>query len=253
MKNIVFIQAFYEFCQRRPEWARKLLLGQTAKLLSGDADVVREHFTPPYDPWDQRLCLVPDADFFKALRRGTADVVTDTIDTFVPEGIRLVSGTMLEADVVVTATGLRLRLFGGVRPTVDGAAVPIHEQLVWRGALLTGLPNFAVCIGYTNASWTLRADLTSRLVCQVLNHLRDKGYDAVVPRADEAVRPRPILDLSSGYVQRALHELPSQGDRGVWRVRQNYLWDAAVTLRTDLDATLEPVRATVDKTLSPAG
>jgi cation diffusion facilitator CzcD-associated flavoprotein CzcO len=179
--------------------------------------------------------------------------VTDTIETFVPEGIRLSSGEVLEADVVVTATGLRLRLFGGIHPTVDGEPVPIPEQFVWRGALLTRLPNFAVCIGYTNASWTLRADLTSRLVCQVLNHLRAKGYDAVVPRLDPKVRPQPIIDLKSGYVQRALGELPHQGDRGVWRVRQNYLWDAAVTLRTDLDSTLEPVRARVDKTLSPTG
>ena len=243
-KNIVFVQAFYEFCRRRPALARRLLLGQTAKLLHGDEDLVREHFTPSYDPWDQRLCIVPDADFFKALRRGDAEVVTDTIDRVVPEGIRLSSGRLLEADVVVTATGLRVRLFGGLTPNVDGEPVPVPEQFVWRGALLTGVPNFAVCIGYTNASWTLRADLTSRLVCKVLQHLDRRGYDAVVPRADADLEPRPLLDLSSGYVQRALADLPRQGDRGVWRVRQNYLWDAAVTLRTDLDAHLEPVRAT---------
>ena len=245
-KNIVLVQAFYEFCRRRPALARKLLLGQISKMLGGDTDQVREHFTPPYDPWDQRLCLVPDADFFKAMRRGDAQVVTDVIDTFEPEGVRLASGKLLEADVVVTATGLRLRLFGGAQPSVDGVPVAIPEQFVWRGALLTGLPNFAVCVGYTNASWTLRADLTSRLVCQVLNHLSDRGYAAVVPRAEADLEARPLLDLTSGYVQRGLADLPRQGDRGVWRVRQNYLWDAAVTLRTNLDATLEPVRATAE-------
>src|SRR6478672_7560451 len=201
LKNILVAQGFYEFCRRLPSKARGLLSSQAVKMLGGDEEAVREHFTPSYDPWDQRVCFVPDADFFKAVRRGRATVVTDTIETFVPEGIRLSSGKVLEADVVVTATGLRLRLFGGIHPTVDGEPVPIPEQFVWRGALLTRLPNFAVCIGYTNASWTLRADLTSRLVCQVLNHLRTKGYDAVVPRLDSEVRPQPIIDLQSGYVQ----------------------------------------------------
>ena len=244
-KNIVMVLAFYEFCRRQPSLARKLLLGQATKMLDGDAETVRQHFTPPYDPWDQRLCLVPDADFFRAMKSGKARVVTDTIDTFLPGGVRLESGTVLDADVVVTATGLRLRLFGGFPLSVDGEQVSIPDQFVWRGALLTGLPNFAVCVGYTNASWTLRADLTSRLVCKVLQHLDARGYDAVVPRADEDVEARPLLDLASGYVQRAMADLPHQGDRGPWRVRQNYLWDAAVTLRTDLDSTLEPVHRTV--------
>jgi cation diffusion facilitator CzcD-associated flavoprotein CzcO len=208
-----------------------------ARELRDDA-AVAEHFTPSYDPWDQRLCAVPDADFFAAMRRGRAQVVTDHVETFVPEGIRLRSGRVVEADVVVKATGLRLQAFGGVEPTVDGVAVTLPEQFVWRGAMVTGLPNFAVCIGYTNASWTLRADLSSRLVCKVLNHMRQRDLAAVVPWPDRALEERPLLDLSSGYVRRAIADFPRQGDRGVWRVRQNYVLDATTTMRTDLDRTL---------------
>ncbi len=251
-KNIVVGTAFYEFCQRRPAAARRLLLGVTTRIL-GDPELVAEHFTPSYDPWDQRLCAVPDADFFTAMKKGTADVVTDTIDTFVPEGVRLASGRVLEADVVVTATGLRLLAFGGIAPSVDGVEVDLPEEFVWRGAMVSGLPNFAVCIGYTNASWTLRADLTSRLVCKVLNHLRDRGYAAVVPTPEPGLVERPLLDLAAGYVQRSIAAFPRQGDRGVWRVRQNYLLDAATTLRTDLDRTLVAVeRDDDDRTSVPA-
>jgi cation diffusion facilitator CzcD-associated flavoprotein CzcO len=236
-KNILFTTGFYQFCQRRPRLARTLLLGITRRIL-GDEQLVAEHFTPPYDPWDQRLCAVPDADFFEAVKSGKASVVTDHVDTFVPEGIRLLSGEVLEADVVVTATGLKLLAFGGIAPSVDGVEVDLAQQLVWRGAMVTGLPNFAVCIGYTNASWTLRADLTSRLVCKVLNHLDREGHAAVVPWPDAEVRERPLIDLASGYVQRSIAAFPKQGDRGVWRVRQNYVVDAVTTLRTDLHRTL---------------
>ena len=144
-----------------------------------------EHFTPSYDPWDQRLCAVPDADLFRSIRSGAAEVVTDAIDSFVPEGIRLRSGRVLEADIVVTATGLNLLPFGGIAPSVDGAEVDLSEQFVWQGAMLTGLPNFAVCMGYTNASWTLRADLTHRLVCRVLNYM-----DAPRPRCRRTAAAR---------------------------------------------------------------
>jgi monooxygenase len=236
-KNILANIGFYQFCRRRPELARRLLLGLTRRILD-DEQVVAEHFTPPYDPWDQRLCAVPDADFFRAMRKGTASVVTDHIDRFVPEGIRLRSGTVLEADVVVTATGLKLLAFGGISPSVDGEQVDLAEQLVWRGAMVTGLPNFAVCIGYTNASWTLRADLTSRLVCKVLNFMDREGHASVVPAPDRELQERPLIDLTAGYVQRSIAAFPKQGDRGVWRVRQNYLLDAATTMRTDLRRTL---------------
>ncbi|BDT94673.1 MULTISPECIES: flavin-containing monooxygenase [Nocardia] len=236
-KNILFGIGFYQYCRRRPEAARKLLTGLTTRILK-DEQAVAEHFTPSYNPWDQRLCAVPDADFFKAMRKGRAEVVTDHIDTFVPEGIRLRSGRVLEADVVITATGLQLLAFGGIAPSVDGAPVGLSEQFVWQGAMLTGVPNFAVCIGYTNASWTLRADLTSRLVCKVLNHMDRRGYAAVVPEPQGELAEHPLLDLASGYIQRSIGDFPRQGDRHPWKVRQNYLLDSATTLRTDLDKTL---------------
>ncbi|WP_280242410.1 flavin-containing monooxygenase [Nocardia abscessus] len=236
-KNILFGIGFYQYCRRRPEAARKLLTGLTTRILKDDK-AVAEHFTPSYNPWDQRLCAVPDADFFKAMKKGKAEVVTDHIDAFVPEGIRLKSGRVLEADVVITATGLKLLAFGGIAPSVDGARVELAEQFVWQGTMITGVPNFAVCIGYTNASWTLRADLTSRLICKVLNHMDRKGYAAVVPQPQGELDEHPLLDLASGYIQRSIGDFPRQGDRHPWKVRQNYLLDSATTLRTDLDKTL---------------
>ncbi|MET8776711.1 NAD(P)/FAD-dependent oxidoreductase [Nocardia sp. NPDC004654] len=238
-KNILFSTGFYQYCRRRPESARKLLIGLTRRILE-DEQAVAEHFTPSYDPWDQRLCAVPDADFFKAMKKGKAEVVTDHIDSFVPEGIRLKSGRVLEADIVVTATGLRLLAFGGITPHVDGVPVRLSEQFVWQGAMLTGVPNFAVCIGYTNASWTLRADLSSRLVCKVLRHMDANDYAAVAPEPDHVLTEHPLLDLASGYVQRSIDEFPRQGERHPWKVRQNYLLDSATTLRTNLNKTLKP-------------
>ncbi|NUU20752.1 MAG: NAD(P)/FAD-dependent oxidoreductase [Streptomycetaceae bacterium] len=238
-KNVLFMVGFYQFCRRRPEAARRLLTRIATRVLKDD-EAVKEHFTPAYDPWDQRLCAAPDADFFRAIKRGKASVVTDRIETFVPEGVRLESGRVLEADIVVTATGLQLKVFGGITPRVDGAPVTLPEQFVWRGLMLTGLPNFAACIGYTNASWTLRADLSSRLVCKVLNHMDRYDYAAVEPRPVGELTPRPLLDLAAGYVQRSIHAFPRQGDRSPWRVPQNYLVDAATTMRTNLHKTLAP-------------
>ncbi|WP_336087915.1 flavin-containing monooxygenase [Nocardia sp. SSK8] len=240
-KNILFNIGFYQYCRRRPAAARKLLTGLATRILKDDK-LVAEHFTPDYDPWDQRLCAAPDADFFKAMKKGKATVVTDRVDTFVPEGIRLASGATLPADIIVTATGLRLLAFGGIAPSVDGKPVPLDEQFVWQGTMLTGLPNFAVCVGYTNASWTLRADLTSRLVCKVLAHLDRTGSEAVVPQPRTALSQRPLLDLNSGYIRRSIALFPRQGDKHPWRVRQNYLLDLLLIARTDLTKTLRPVQ-----------
>ncbi|MDN4171857.1 NAD(P)/FAD-dependent oxidoreductase [Nocardioides sp. SOB77] len=240
-KNIAFSTAFYQFCQRRPQQARKLLTGLSTRIL-GDPQLVADHFTPSYDPWDQRLCAVPNADLFRVIKDRRAEVVTDRIDSFVPEGIRLASGRVLEADVVVTATGLKLLAFGGIEPHVDGQRVDLAEQYVWNGAMMTGVPNFAVCIGYTNASWTLRADLTHRLVTKVLAWMERTGERAVVPQVDGGLSPRPLLDLAAGYVQRSIGAFPRQGDRAPWLVRQNYVLDSLRTLRTDLSRTLVPVR-----------
>ena len=236
-KNIVFMLALFNFCQRFPERARRLLTRMNEKEL--DAAMVAEHFTPSYDPWDQRLCAVPNADLFRSIKSGAAEVVTDAIDSFVPEGIRLRSGRVLEADIVVTATGLNLLPFGGIAPSVDGAEVDLSEQFVWQGAMLTGLPNFAVCMGYTNASWTLRADLTHRLVCRVLNYMKRHDLAAAVPLPREELEERPLLALSSGYVQRKIAEFPRQGHRGPWRVRQNYILDSLTTMRRGLRRSME--------------
>jgi monooxygenase len=237
-KNIMFTLGFYTYCRRFPDRARALLLRLTARHL-GDEEMVAEHFTPTYDPWDQRFCLVPDGDLFRSIRQGEAEVVTDQVDSFVREGIRLCSGRVLETDLVVTATGLRLLPFGGISPSVDGETVELHEQFVWQGAMLTGLPNFAVCIGYTNASWTLRADLSHRLVCRVLNHLSRHDLAAAVPLPREELVERPLLDLTSGYVQRSIAQFPRQGDRGPWRVRQNYLLDSLTTMHRSLGRSME--------------
>jgi monooxygenase len=236
-KNVLFATAFFQFCRRLPGAARALLVHRAARAL-GSAQAAAEHFTPSYDPWDQRLCAAPDADLFTALRQGRAEVVTDTIDTFVPEGVRVRSGRVLEADVVVTATGLKLLPLGGIALTVDGRAVELSEQFVWNGAMLTGVPNFALCVGYTNASWTLRADLTHRLVCRVLRHLDRHGAAAAVPRPAPGMAQRPLLDLASGYVRRSVGDFPRQGDRHPWLLRQNYLLDSVLTLRTPLSRSL---------------
>ena len=240
-KNILLLIAVYQYCRRRPESARKFLTKLATRFLK-DEQLVKEHFTPTYAPWDQRLCAAPDADFFRAIRSGKASVVTDHIDAFVPEGIRLKSGAVLPADMIVTATGLQLLAFGGIEPSVDGEPVKLADQFVWQGAMMTGVPNFAVCIGYTNASWTLRGDLSSRLVCKVLNHMTARGYASVVPVADGELEERPLLDLTSGYIKRSIADFPRAGHRSPWRVRQNYILDAATTMRTDLDKTLRPTR-----------
>ena len=241
-KNIAFTTAVYQFCKRRPETARKLLTGMSAKFL-GDEQMVADHFTPTYNPWEQRLCAIPSGDLFVAIRKGEAAVVTDTIERFVPEGILLTSGETLEADIIVTATGLRLKAFGGIEPHVDGERVELSEQFVWNGAMITGVPNFAICIGYTNASWTLRADLTHRLVTKVLGWMDREGHAAVVATPDAELTPQPLLDLASGYVQRSIGAFPRQGERRPWLVRQNYVLDSITTLRTPLDKALVPVES----------
>ncbi len=228
-KNMLVALGFYQFCRRFPKQAAKLLqYGVAANLPHGFP--VKEHFSPRYKPWDQRLCLVPDADLFLALSSGKASIVTDTIETFTEHGIRLSSGEELEADVIVTATGLKLQPCGGIHFEVDGRAVLPSETLVYKGMMLRDVPNLAWCVGYTNASWTLRADLSSRYVCRLLNLMDRRGYDVAVPRGEGEQELRPLLDLSSGYVVRASDALPKQGSKAPWFLRQNYLLDV-VTMR----------------------
>jgi cation diffusion facilitator CzcD-associated flavoprotein CzcO len=241
-KNVLLSQGFYQLSRRRPERVKKLLRGLAVRFLDDPAYVDR-HFTPTYQPWDQRLCAIPAADLYKVIRAGRASVVTDRIDRFEPAGIRLASGELLPADVVVTATGLRLQAIGGVRLSVDGEPVEPASTTAYRGLMLSGVPNFAFCIGYTNASWTLRADLSSRYVVRLLSYLDKNGYASATPAAAPGGARRPLLDLTSGYVQRSLDDFPAQGDADPWTVRQNYLLDAFRTPRADLRRDMTFTRA----------
>ena len=231
-KNVLLSQGFYQLARRRPQTVRRLLRGVAVRSL-GDEAYVDQHFKPRYEPWDQRLCVIPGGDLYAAIKSGKASVVTDRIAAFEPAGIRLDSGALLPADIVVSATGLSLIPVGGVQVSLDGTPVEIAEHAAYRGLMLSGVPNLAYCIGYTNASWTLRADLSSRYVCRLLAYMDRHGYAVATP-TNPAAQGRPLLDLTSGYVQRALEKFPYQGDRDPWLVRQNYLRDALITPRADV-------------------
>jgi monooxygenase len=241
-KNVLLTQGFYQLARRRPQAVRKLLRTVAVRSL-GDEAYVDRHFKPRYEPWDQRLCVIPGGDLYASIKSGRASVVTDQIESFVPEGIRLASGEVLAADIVVSATGLSLLPVGGVRVSLDGTPVEIGRRAAYRGLMLSGVPNLAYCIGYTNASWTLRADLSSRYVCRLLAYMDRHGYAVATPKTPEG-RGRPLLDLSSGYVQRALEQFPSQGDRDPWLVRQNYLRDVLTARRTDVTRDMTFTRRT---------
>ena len=199
-----------------------------AKELPEGYDVHR-HFNPSYKPWDQRLCVIPDGDLFQAINGGRADVVTEEIEAFTPKGISLRSGKSVEADIIVTATGLKMKLLGGARITIDGKPLNTHEVLVYKGMMMSGVPNFAIAFGYTNNSWTLKTDLTANLVCRILNYMDRKGYEVVVPEVPADIEGEEFLPLDSGYMKRARHILPKNGSRRPWRVYQNYLMDMLLT------------------------
>ena len=216
---------FFRLCRRQPARAKRMILHGVRAQLGPDYDVQR-HFTPRYNPWDQRLCLVPDGDLFAAIRSQRAAVVTDTIDSFTETGIRLASGATLDADLIVTATGLNLQVFGGLQASVDGVPVTWAETTNYKGMMYSGVPNFASAFGYTNASWTLKCDLTCEYVCRLLNHMARRGLRQCTPRLeDPAMANEPWIDFSSGYVQRSLHLFPKQGAKAPWKLYQNYLRD----------------------------
>jgi cation diffusion facilitator CzcD-associated flavoprotein CzcO len=224
-KNVLLGMYFYQLCKRKPERAKELILEGVRYLMGPDYDVGK-HFTPRYNPWDQRLCLVPDADLFRVIRAGKASVVTDEIETFTETGIKLTSGQELPADIVVTATGLVLQILGGASLSVDGKPVNPAETLSYKGMMYSDVPNFALVSGYTNASWTLKADLVCAYVCRLLNHMARKGYRQCTPRIDDPAMERlPWVDFSSGYIQRAIDRFPKQGSRRPWRLYQNYVLD----------------------------
>ena len=224
-KNVLMGMFFYRMTRKKPAKTKERLLGMVREHLGPNYDVAT-HFTPRYNPWDQRLCLVPDADLFAAIKAGDAAVVTDTIDRFVPEGIRLSSGETLPADVIVTATGLELSLMGGVPFTVDGAPVNLAEKLQYKGMMYSDVPNLAFTFGYTNASWTLKADLVAKYVCRLLNVMRKRGVAIATPHNDDpTLQSEAFVDFSSGYIQRVADRLPKQGSRKPWKLNQNYALD----------------------------
>jgi monooxygenase len=234
-KAIVFSTAQYQLARKFPKYMRKTLLTMAQRRLPEGYDV-EKHFGPRYNPWDQRLCLAPNGDLFKTIRKGNADVVTDTIDTFVGEGIKLNSGEVLDADIIVTATGLNMQLLGGLAPTLNGQPIDLTELMTYKGLMFSGIPNFAITFGYTNASWTLKADLVSEFVCRVLNYMDDNGFDRVVPEHPGAsVDELPFMDFAPGYFLRAVDQLPKSGSKAPWRLKQNYFLDLRLIRQGKVD------------------
>jgi cation diffusion facilitator CzcD-associated flavoprotein CzcO len=234
-KNVLFGTLFYGFCRRFPRQAKAWLIKRMGEELAGSGDVAKD-FTPSYNPWEQRMCLVPDGDLFLALRAGSASVVTDHIETFTEQGIRLRSGAELEADLIVTATGLQLKVLGGIALDVDGQPVEMSKTLTYRGMMLSDVPNLAFAIGYTNASWTLKCDLTAQFVCRLLDHMDARGAAyCCARRSDGRVDEEPLIDFSSGYVRRSIDAFPRQGSRAPWRLYQNYALDRRMLRHAPLD------------------
>jgi monooxygenase len=227
-KNVLMGMYFYSVAQRRPAMVKKYMLGLVRKEM-GEKYAVDQHFSPSYGPWDQRVCVVPDSDLFQQIKAGRASIVTDTIKCFTRQGIQLSSGHEIAADIIVTATGLKLNALGDVAISKDGVPYAPSEAIAYKGLMLSDLPNAALAFGYINASWTLRADLTAEYVCRLLNHMDRKSYRIVYPKSDPAVSAKPFMALSSGYVQRSQAYLPKQGDQPPWQVRPNYFADLRAT------------------------
>jgi monooxygenase len=250
-KNVLMTSGSFWLSRRRPRLAKALIRKGVERKLPRGFDV-DTHFKPNYNPWDQRMCLAPDADLFNAISSGRASVVTDRIKTFVEDGIELESGEKLEADVIVTATGLNLLVLGGLEVAVDGEPVEISKTMGYKGLMLTGVPNAAAALGYTNASWTLKCELTIEYVCRLLNYMDAKGYRKVVPvNRDPSVTPEPFIDFSSGYVVRSIDKFPKQGSKPPWRLYQNYPRDILALRYGDVDDealefSREPVREPVE-------
>ena len=229
-RNVLWGMYFFQLSRRKPERVKQLILGGVRIALGPDYDI-GTHFTPRYNPWDQRLCLVPDGDLFNAIREKRASVVTSQIDSFTARGIRLQDGGELEADIIVTATGLNLQVLGGLEVSVDGRAVDFARALNYKGMMYSDVPNLASAFGYTNASWTLKCDLTCEYVCRLINYMDRRGYRQCMPHnVDPNITELPSLDFSSGYVQRSVAKMPKQGSKRPWRLYQNYALDI-VSLR----------------------
>ncbi|HKF82895.1 MAG TPA: NAD(P)/FAD-dependent oxidoreductase [Solirubrobacterales bacterium] len=224
-KNVLTQMGFYQLSRRAPGFTRKLIRRGVERRLPAGYDVDRD-FEPRYNPWDERVCLVPGGDLFQTLGSGRADVVTDTIETFTEKGIKLTSGRELEADIIVTATGLNLLVLGGIEIKVDGERKEFKNLVGYKGAMFGGVPNMALALGYTNASFTLKCDLVSQYMCRLLNHMDARGYKVATPREPgPGLAREPFIDLKSGYVTRSLDQLPMQAETHPWRLHQNYARD----------------------------
>lgn len=228
-RKVGFQLLFYRMTRKRPEKVKTKLLNMVRDALGPDYDIAT-HFTPKYNPWDQRLCLIPDEDMFAAIREGKASVVTDTIARFTPAGVELASGQELAADIVVTATGLKINVMGDAKLDMDGAPIDLGRAIIYKGMMIGDVPNLTLCFGYTNASWTLKADLTSEYVCRLISHMDAKGMRVATPHLAPGITEAPFLDFESGYIQRAIDTLPKQGTEKPWKLYQNYALDL-VTLR----------------------
>jgi monooxygenase len=227
-KNVLVTTVFFQASRHLPRLVKTIIRKAAEKQLP-DGYAIDPHFTPSYDPWDQRVCLVPDGDLFRAIRHGQASVATDKVATFTETGITLESGAELEADIVVTATGLNMLALGGMELAVDGRPVVLPETLGYKGMMISDVPNYAIAIGYTNASWTLKCDLTCEYVCRLLNHMDKQGFAQVTPRNHEpGMKTEPFIDLKSGYVSRSIDQFPRQGEKSPWRLHQNYARDTAM-------------------------
>jgi cation diffusion facilitator CzcD-associated flavoprotein CzcO len=242
-KNVLLGTYFYNFARKKPERTKKMIFQYVSKFLGPEYDAAK-HFTPRYNPWDQRLCLIPDADLLVAIRAGKASIVTDEIETFTERGLHLKSGEELPADIIVTATGLNIKLLGGIRMTVDGANINPVQSLSYKGMMYSDIPNFASAFGYTNASWTLKSDLTAQYMCRLLNYMQSRDYDYCTPRRrDPSIAEEPAITLNSGYLQRSNDLLPKQGSKKPWRLHQNYARDLlALKLGRINDGTMEFTR-----------
>jgi monooxygenase len=232
---VLLTTAFFQLSRRAPNVAKKLIRKGVEREVPEGYDIDK-HFTPTYNPWDQRVCLVPDGDLFRSIRKGQASIATDRIETFTKTGLRLASGAELEADLIITATGLNLLALGGMELAVDGRDVALSETVGYKGMMFSGVPNLATSIGYTNASWTLKCDLTCEYVCRLLNHMDEGGHRQCMPREPHpSIATEPFLDLASGYVLRSIHTLPKQGSRAPWRLYQNYARDVLMMRRGPLE------------------
>jgi len=224
-KNISFGMIFFNLCRKYPKTFKKVIMGATKKELPEDYDI-GTHFNPKYNPWDERLCAVPDNDLFESIKSGDSEIVTDHIERFTEKGLILKSGKELDADLIVTATGLKMEFLSNIKMVVDEKEINMPELYVYRGMMFSDIPNFTQFVGYTNASWTLKTDLSSAYVCRLLNHMKQTGTKQVTPRLDDPTMERePIIDFKSGYVQRAIDILPKQGNKKPWKLYQNFFKD----------------------------